>query len=1220
MKKRLLAFFLILAILFTLNSAAFALALAEPSRLLQEETSPEEETPAEEPSQAVAYTIVLDATTTVTMKTGETHTFTATVYADGAEVDGIPAGMSVSWELEHNYNRVEFTGATDQLTASIRAINTAETTENDPVTVTVHLRNSSGVSVDDTSCNVNVTSDVPLQLEIADSGTNEVDVENTLTLYARILPVGREEEAGAITWSSANAAVATVDASTGAVQGVAPGTTTITARSATGLTDTCEVTVRGILLPESMTVRANQGQRIELQGFGQEVNRQIDQANVQWSTSDASVVTVSNGYLTPMLQGTATITARVSANNRTYEDACTVTVEANTADVIRASAGVGDPLSFSSIESRIEAECRDVLGRSLSYVSGLRVDTRQGTLYYRYQSESDTGAGVGTGENYYPNPGASQMDLSDITFVPKSDFSGTAVISYTGYADATSFFQGTIEVDVEEAEDVAYSTAADRVLQFNADDFNRICRLRTGRDLSYVTFSLPDAADGTLYQGYLSAANPGRVVETSTQYRRSGSPSLSDVYFVPASGASGRVIVTYTGYDVNGNTYRGRVTIQISAASGSGDINYSISQGGRVTLDADDFNDLSRSLTGSALDYVQFQLPDSDEGTLYYNYTSGGDYDSRVTESRSYYRNSSPYLRRVTFAADEDFTGTAEFGFTAWSTRGDRFTGTVEISVGRAGDGDIRYTCRSDGQADFDDNDFNDLCRDLTGESLSYVRFDLPSSSEGRLYYDYDDGDYGSQVTESRSYYRNSSPYLDRVSFVPRRDFSGTSVIEFTGWSTGGERFNGTVEIEVGEDLGDDAITYRVRSGQSVTFDEADFDDLCQDATGERLRYVRFELPSASRGTLYYDYDDGDYDSKVTESRSYYRSQSPYLNRVTFVPENGFSGAVSIDFTGRSTDNETFHGTVEIVVEEPAAATVITYTTDYRPVTLRAQDFVSACAARGAGELSYVRFTQIGGSGGRLYYGYAGTNDTGSEARTGTSYYPDGSPSLSDLTFVPRAGYTGTTTLTYTGWDTQGNSYQGQVQITCRASSYSQYFTDMTNAAWAVSAVDYLYEAGVVQGGGDGRFRPSEAITRADFVLMLYRAFDLGSMGGQGSGFQDVPANSYYAQAVRTTQALGIATGADDGGFHPTDPVTRQDAAVLLQRTMQRTGWSLGAGNTNLLSGYSDGWSVASYAQSAMAIMIEYGIVSGTGDGSLNPRGTTSRAEMAVMLSRAMTL
>lgn len=1187
-----------------------------PTAFAMEQSLAAEETSGNQTGDS--YTVTLNSQN-LSMKVGESRPLIATLSGPNTDGTTIPDGVTVSWSIENNAGRLREPASTqNSLEFTVEAIGTAETTEDDdPATVVVTVTYNGKSDTD--QCDVTVTPTDPTGLTITPGEDAELEPRGTLALSASITPENAAQET--ITWSSSAPDIASVNESGLVTAGGAPGTAVITARTASNLTDSLTVTVRGLVLPETATVQENQSTGIDLTAYGEALKTQVDRANVTWTSGNEGILRVQNGYLYPVSVGTTTVTATVTANGYTYtSNTCTVTVEANTADVIRASAGVGDPLSFSSIESRIEAECRDVLGRSLSYVSGLRVDTRQGTLYYRYQSESDTGAGVGTGENYYPNPGASQMDLSDITFVPKSDFSGTAVISYTGYADATSFFQGTIEVDVEEAEDVAYSTAADRVLQFNADDFNRICRLRTGRDLSYVTFSLPDAADGTLYQGYLSAANPGRVVETSTQYRRSGSPSLSDVYFVPASGASGRVIVTYTGYDVNGNTYRGRVTIQISAASGSGDINYSISQGGRVTLDADDFNDLSRSLTGSALDYVQFQLPDSDEGTLYYNYTSGGDYDSRVTESRSYYRNSSPYLRRVTFAADEDFTGTAEFGFTAWSTRGDRFTGTVEISVGRAGDGDIRYTCRSDGQADFDDNDFNDLCRDLTGESLSYVRFDLPSSSEGRLYYDYDDGDYGSQVTESRSYYRNSSPYLDRVSFVPRRDFSGTSVIEFTGWSTGGERFNGTVEIEVGEDLGDDAITYRVRSGQSVTFDEADFDDLCQDATGERLRYVRFELPSASRGTLYYDYDDGDYDSKVTESRSYYRSQSPYLNRVTFVPENGFSGAVSIDFTGRSTDNETFHGTVEIVVEEPAAATVITYTTDYRPVTLRAQDFVSACAARGAGELSYVRFTQIGGSGGRLYYGYAGTNDTGSEARTGTSYYPDGSPSLSDLTFVPRAGYTGTTTLTYTGWDTQGNSYQGQVQITCRASSYSQYFTDMTNAAWAVSAVDYLYEAGVVQGGGDGRFRPSEAITRADFVLMLYRAFDLGSMGGQGSGFQDVPANSYYAQAVRTTQALGIATGADDGGFHPTDPVTRQDAAVLLQRTMQRTGWSLGAGNTNLLSGYSDGWSVASYAQSAMAIMIEYGIISGTGNGSLNPRGTTSRAEMAVMLSRAMTL
>ena len=84
------------------------------------------------------------------------------------------------------------------------------------------------------------------------------------------------------------------------------------------------------------------------------------------------------------------------------------------------------------------------------------------------------------------------------------------------------------------------------------------------------------------------------------------------------------------------------------------------------------------------------------------------------------------------------------------------------------------------------------------------------------------------------------------------------------------------------------------------------------------------ELPSSSKGTLYYGYDDGDYDSKVTESKSYYRGTDPYLDRVCFVPAEGVFGAVDLEFTGWSTDGGKFEGTVRITVEEPKGPSVIT--------------------------------------------------------------------------------------------------------------------------------------------------------------------------------------------------------------------------------------------------------------------------------------------------------
>lgn len=1206
--SRLLALLLALVMLASLAPAAFAgddMSIddtdAEQGEGIQTEPEePEVSTPTDIANIALNHD-------TMTLKVGEKGTLTVKLEdSTGKEITEIPAGTRIEWKSNAE-DEVKVLNTSGSLTTEIEALKTAETNdETKEVSITVTVTPEGGTGLTDT-CNVTVSPNDPAGVAVSPKDL-ELGPGQTGQLSASVSPETADQT---VTWRTANSSIATVS-DTGLVTGVAAGETTVTATSVSGGKEaSCAVTVQGIVLNnESVTVKENNNITLGYTVYGTSIKNNT----VEWSSSEPAIARVENGYVYGLAEGTVTITAKV--NGTSYTDTCEVKVERNTADIITESVDAGEPLHFSDIQSRLKTQCSNVLGRSLSYISGLSVSTSQGTLYYRYQSDSDTGAGVGTGERYYVSPSLGQMGISDICFVPKSDFSGTAVINYTGYADGTTFFQGTIEVTVAELEEITYSTTSQKAVQFNVDDFNRMCRSRTGRDVSYVVFAQPDSSKGTLYYGYVSNQNYGSKVDEAKQYRRSGSPSLSDVYFVPTGSYTGEVLVTYTAYDVNGDSFRGRVKVRVSQNTATGDLNYSISQGGKLTLDDDDFNDLSKNVTGYALDYVRFTLPASSKGTLYYNYTSSGSYDSRVTESKSYYRSSSPYLRRVTFVADGDYTGTVSLSFTAWDIKGNQFSGTVEISVGETGKGDIRYSAYEGGKVTFDDNDFNDLCRDLTGSTLKYVRFTLPSSSEGTLYYNYSNGDYDSKVTASKSYYRSASPYLDKVSFVPKSGFTGTVSIDFTGYSTDDEKFEGTVEI--GVDTRTDQISYTVRYGGTVTFDDGDFDALSEDLTGERLRYVRFELPASSKGTLYYDYDDGEYESKVTESRSYYRSGNPYLDKVTFVPEEDFAGTVSIDFTGWSTDGEKFEGTVEITVEAPAGPTLITYTTAYAPVTFRAQDFTAACSDRGLGTLKSVQFTSPSSSYGRLYYRYTNLSDTGTEVRTGTTYYPDSTPNLSEVTFLPKAGYQGTITITYTGTDSRGNTYQGQVQIRIQPNSNSRYFYDMSNTSWAVSAVDLLYENGVVTGTGSGTFGPGLQITRGDFMLMLCRAFDLQATGGVG--FPDVSTDSYYAQAVTTARILGIADGYPDGGFHPGDPVTRQDAMVFLKRAMQAAGWSMEAGNTALLNSYPDGGTVTPYAQDAMATMVSYGIITGTSDGLLSPLGRMTRAEMAVVLARALTI
>lgn len=1032
---------------------------------------------------------------TAALKVGETQVLTAAVtLSDGSTV--LPEGTTVDWEVANGReDEVSVTPASSNaLTATVEALAVPKTTEDQTVAVTVTVTPpiGSGEAQKDT-CTITVSpadptgvSVTPTALELAPGYTGQ--------LTATVLPATAPQT---VTWRSGDKAVADVDQS-GTVTGISAGKTQIFATSSTQEA-ACTVTVQGIVLDkaELQDQDLKVGDRYELDYtlYGPSLQGK----GVTWTTSDAAVVRVDSGYLYAVAEGTATITAKVNGFAN-YTDSVSVTVKRNTAEVITASAGAGTPLSFSTLRTQFQNRASTVLGESLSYISGLSVPTDQGTLYYRYASSDDTGAGVGTSERYYVNPGSGQVGLSEITFVPKVDFSGTAVISYTGYASGTSFFQGTIEVEVDAQKDVTYSTGNGEAVQFNADDFAQVCRSRTGRELKYVTFSLPDSSTGTLAYQYLSSQYPGTAVRASTQYYYTGSPALGSVYFVPADGYDGKAVITYTGWDTNRQSFQGRLVIQVEMEEQSGSIEYDVAQGGSVT---------------------------------------------------------------------------------------------------------------------FDDSDFNSLCRDLTGSSLDYVRFTLPSSSKGTLYYN-STASSSDRVTTSQKYYRSASPYLDRVIFQAEEDFSGTVSIPFTGWSNDGSSFSGTVSIRVGGQA--DTITYRVSNGDSVEFDASDFNDAARDVTGETLRYVRFTLPSSSKGVLYYDYDDGDYASKVSESRNYYRTQSPYLSEVSFVPAASFSGTVSISFTGWTTENSRFTGTVEIQVTNSDSVSEIVYTTAYQPVTFRVSDFRTACSARGLGTLESVQFASTSVSGaGRLYSQYNGFRTANSEARTGTRYYPAKSPELSSVTFVPRVGYQGTVTLTYTGTDSQNRTYQGRVRIIVSPNTASAYFSDVAYSyGWTAPAVDYLYENGVVNGTGAGQFSPARAITRGSFLAMVDRALSLPRTSQKT--FPDVPANSYYASAIQAAYGLGIVDGYSDGTFRPDAPLTRAAACAILYRAMQAVGWSIGTENTGLLNAYADGSSVPAYAGGAMSALLQAGVITGTSAGKLEPGRTMTRAEMAVILARALTL
>ena len=177
-------------------------------------------------------------------------------------------------------------------------------------------------------------------------------------------------------------------------------------------------------------------------------------------------------------------------------------------------------------------------------------------------------------------------------------------------------------------------------------------------------------------------------------------------------------------------------------------------------------------------------------------------------------------------------------------------------------------------------------------------------------------------------------------------------------------------------------------------------------------------------------------------------------------------------------------------------------------------------------------------------------------------------------------------------------------------------FVDLEGYAWAEEAINDLAAQDIIRGTGPHFFSPGEKITRADFAILLTRAFQIQETGAEA--FEDVPQDAYYAEELATARAGGIVAGIGGNRFQPLEPITRQDMMVMLARAMDKTGIDLAETDEALLAEYTDSAQIAPYARDAAARLIYAGIIAGA-DGKLNPMQYAIRAEVAVMLSRVLT-
>ena len=181
----------------------------------------------------------------------------------------------------------------------------------------------------------------------------------------------------------------------------------------------------------------------------------------------------------------------------------------------------------------------------------------------------------------------------------------------------------------------------------------------------------------------------------------------------------------------------------------------------------------------------------------------------------------------------------------------------------------------------------------------------------------------------------------------------------------------------------------------------------------------------------------------------------------------------------------------------------------------------------------------------------------------------------------------------------------------------SKGFTDLTSHAWAADAINELAEKGIIKGTSETTFSPANNITRADFAILLVRAFGLSSDNTEN--FADVLDTDYFAKELAIARNCGIVGGIGDNKYAPRNTITRQDMMVIVYRALSSTlvGEGLRALPLTDEVSYPDFDTVADYAKEAVAFLISEDLVNGK-NGLIDPTSYTTRAEVAVLIKRIL--
>ncbi len=180
-------------------------------------------------------------------------------------------------------------------------------------------------------------------------------------------------------------------------------------------------------------------------------------------------------------------------------------------------------------------------------------------------------------------------------------------------------------------------------------------------------------------------------------------------------------------------------------------------------------------------------------------------------------------------------------------------------------------------------------------------------------------------------------------------------------------------------------------------------------------------------------------------------------------------------------------------------------------------------------------------------------------------------------------------------------------------------FTDLSGYGWAAGAISTLAAQGVVRGTAPGVFDPAGDVTRAEFAALMQRMFSLPAPASPIT-FSDVPPTYWgYGAVQAAAQYFGPTPPSSGAAFQPDAALDRQDVAAAMVRILAARGAIQvldAADAATTLQTVTDAGQLAPGLQVDVATAIQAGLLTGFPDGTFQPQGLLTRAQVAVILQR----